>query len=217
MPTLQRAAWRWKTRVAGPQLLSDDPGGGPSTACRARSGVGTSWGTDRPVGPGPLGDGDGLADRAGLGADHDVVGGLQQGLDAVADHLVVVDQHDPQRLRVLDPIVPGPDRARSSGAGNGIGPAGARPRRSSRAGWPHPATAWRLIARPDPVKESRRSPQPPRGARSVRAPGGAGVVRAHRIAWRPGPLGPCGGGLAALMGWGNPGDAAPIPKLGGGI
>ena len=49
------------------------------------------------VGQGLGGDGHGLADRAGLGA-HDHVGGVsQQQLDAVADDLMVVDQHDPQR------------------------------------------------------------------------------------------------------------------------
>ena len=51
---------------------------------------------DDHVGEGPVGFGDGLADAGGLGADDEVVGGGQEGLDAVADDLVVVDQHHAQ-------------------------------------------------------------------------------------------------------------------------
>jgi len=52
---------------------------------------------DDHVGEGAVGFGDGLADGGCLGADDDVVVGGQQGLDAVADDLVVVDQHHAQR------------------------------------------------------------------------------------------------------------------------
>ena len=60
------------------------------------------------VGQGLGGDGHGLPGRAGLGAYDHVLGVGQQQLDAVADDLVVVDQHDPQRWVVHARIVPAP-------------------------------------------------------------------------------------------------------------
>src|SRR5207245_8752540 len=48
------------------------------------------------IGAGALRLVDRFPDRAGLGAEDDVVGGLQQGPDAVADDLVVVNEHDPE-------------------------------------------------------------------------------------------------------------------------
>ena len=59
------------------------------------------------VGQGLGGDGHGLAGRAGLGAHDHVAGVGQQELDAVADDLVVVHQHDPQRWGAQAPIVAG--------------------------------------------------------------------------------------------------------------
>jgi len=63
---------------------------------------------DDHVREGPGGDGHGLAGAGRFGA-HDHVGGVgQEELDAVADDLVVVDQHDPQRWSAHDRIVPAP-------------------------------------------------------------------------------------------------------------
>jgi hypothetical protein len=64
------------------------------------------------VGQGLGGHGHGFAGRARLGAHDHVLGVGQQQLDAVADDLVVVDQHDPQGVWLK--TIAWPSRSRKS-------------------------------------------------------------------------------------------------------
>src|SRR6266511_563497 len=112
-------------RAAGPDL----PGGlDPGAVFQADV-------HDHDVGTGPFGLVDGLPDRARLRGDHDVLGGLEEGPDAAAHDLVVVDEHDPERRRLRQPShgPTGRGLAATTGDDSGTGPAGAAAPPSSAA------------------------------------------------------------------------------------